>query len=76
MKMQKKAFMGEGGFVLHGAHVNGNIAKCSAWYLKDGAIIDAQRIDRLGRAKPVTPNGPTWKALAKLGRVYHDSPEF
>lgn len=68
--IQKHAFMNEGGFVLHKITVPGNVGHCSAWYTKNGQIHDAERIDRLGRATPVKPAGPTWKYLAKLGPRY------
>ena len=62
--MAQFSSFGNGGFVLH---------KClgkrlSAWYDKDGALLDHVLIDSLGRSRKASKDNI--ETLRRLGRVY------
>lgn len=48
------AFFSNGGFVAHKYRMPESVCKFSVWFNRDGFAIDAQRIDSMGRAYPVT----------------------
>lgn len=59
-----------GGFVLHKINPpsgNGNI---SAWYDAQGGLIDAEYIDRRGRARPIQYGKTLWNNLCYIGQRY------
>jgi len=56
-----------GGFVIHKA-IDG---KTSAWFGKDGNILDAEFRDRLGRSRPVNLGSPRWQRLITIGQREH-----
>jgi hypothetical protein len=75
--MQYASFSnGEQGYVLH--RMTGQWSgHCSAWYDKDGNLLDAQQV--IGTwtrvCRPVKRNGPMWRELATTGRAYAASPQ-
>jgi len=66
----RKAEFSNGGFVLHkiaGAHKG----VCSAWFDKDGCLLDAEQLRSLNEyPRAVARGGPLWCRLAKLGPVW------
>lgn len=61
----------DGGFVLHKVvtHLN-HRSHCSAWFNKDGAILDAELIFRDGRTRQVRRGGAIWRELRSIGGAY------
>jgi hypothetical protein len=55
-----------GGYVIHKMYVNG--IKYSAWFDKDGDVLDAEGFDGLGRSRSVKRGGPVWTELQRVGR--------
>ena len=45
----RKATFENGGFVLHKVFLPGSVCKFSAWYDKQGELLDAEKIDGAGR---------------------------
>lgn len=58
-----------GGFVLHRIPTNNN-GRCSAWFDRDGVVLDAERIDAKGRSMPVKKDGPLWDTIKMYGAIY------
>jgi hypothetical protein len=57
-----------GGFVLHKIKLFGYcMSRFSAWYDKNGKIIDAERIDENHKEHEVSRFTDTWRDLVKLG---------
>jgi len=52
-----------GGFVAHRVHLHGLESRFSLWASDCGKLLDAERIDAMGRAYNVKRGGPTWVAL-------------
>ena len=63
-------FSGDGGFVIHKIRAPEWCGRCSAWYAKDGTLLDAERFDRLNRNYPIKRNGPSWRRLASIGEAF------
>lgn len=50
---QVSYFQPGAGCVIHKARLPESPCKFSAWFAESGVLLDAERIDRLGRANPV-----------------------
>lgn len=59
------------GFVLHKVMLKETSGHFSAWFDEKGQIIDAEQILLKGE-RPVRRNGPTWKKLQRIGRIYFE----
>jgi hypothetical protein len=69
--MKKTSFEG-GGFVLHHITVDFK-GRCSAWYDKEGILLDCQIIrDRELEGRPVKYGGKIHKRLVLLGKVWKE----
>ncbi len=67
MNIQQTFFIG-GDFVLH--KITGNFeGRVSAWYEKDGKLMDAEVI-RGNKSYPVKRNGPIWDLCISKGQIY------
>lgn len=66
--MQKNTFP-DGGFVLHKIFSFTTKGHHSAWYDKDGNLLDAEHIILLA-SRPVKRGGPVWRELDNLGKVW------
>ena len=64
--MQVKHFS-SGGLVIHKIGPRNGAAHYSAWYDAAGRLLDAERIDRLGRVSQVKPDGSVWRLLEGYG---------
>ena len=53
-----------GGYVVHKAMIAG--IKHSAWFNKDGVIVDAERIDVKGRSYSIKPGSFAWDELQRM----------
>ena len=60
----------DGGFALHKIAPPSGYGSISAWYDAQGALIDAEYIDRRGRARPIQYGKALWNRLCGLGSVY------
>jgi hypothetical protein len=67
--MARKATFPNGGFVLHRCLGR----RISAWYDKDGNLLDHALIDKLGRSRKAS--GKDVEALMRLGKVYRPRSE-
>ena len=68
--MSQIASFGNGGFVLHKC-----LGKCiSAWYDKDGVLLDHELIDSLGRSRKASKCDI--ETLQRLGNVYARSSDM
>ena len=56
---------GRGGFVAHKYRIAGLQSKFSVWFNRDGQAINAQRVDKRGRAYPVPATSPAWKHIER-----------
>lgn len=73
MKIQKQTFDGgifePGSFVLH--KITGKFSgKCSAWFLPDGTITDAEWIRRDGQTRNIPRNSPMFRYCESLGPIW------
>lgn len=73
-KMQKVTF--DGGvfapksFALHRITSSQWTGRCSAWYLADGTLEDAQWIRMDGQVRNIPRFKPMWIELERLGKVW------
>lgn len=71
--MNVSYYKGDNGFSIHkitpatGGFTSG---KASAYFDKDGKLIDVELFDRLGRSRTVKHGGPVWRTIARLGPIY------
>ena len=66
--MIQKCSFPDGGFVLH--KITGDFSgHCSAWYKKDGSLIDIEVILN-GRARSFKIGGVYWQECERVGRIY------
>ena len=65
--MQKATFE-NGGFALHKVFLPGSVCKFSAWYDKQGELLDAEKIDGAGRS--FKPNAGQTNQLKRVGKVW------
>jgi hypothetical protein len=63
-----------GGYVVH--KITGNfVGRMSAWFDKDGKILDAEQIlAPFGSSRPVKRDGPMWKLAQEVGDRYKNIP--
>jgi len=63
-----------GGFYLH--KITGYwVGNCSAWFDREGSLIDAEQIPRpFGPSRPVKENGPMWRHIETIGQRYKHIP--
>jgi hypothetical protein len=63
-----------GGYYLH--KITGDWkGRCSAWFDRDGKLLDAAQILRpFGAERPVKRGGPMWQELQRIGRRYQHIP--
>lgn len=66
----KQVFQSTGGFVLHKVRLEGVASKLSAWYDKDGKLLDCCYINAVGNHLHVNRRSPMRRALERLGVVY------
>ena len=57
------------GFVLHKVHGDWE-GRCSAWYDKNGNIVDAEQIINVHDIRLVKTNGRIWNELQKIGSFF------
>ena len=59
-----------GGYALH--RVTGKWkGYCSAWFSKEGALLDAEQRTRFSdKTRPVKTGGPIWERLKVIGKLY------
>jgi len=57
-----------GGFVMHKLRIASSDCKFSAWFNRDGELLSAERIDKLGRSVAATK--AQCAELARKGRVF------
>jgi len=73
MNIQKQYFP-DGGFVIH--RIQGKFkGRASAWYNKDGIIIDCEQIINNVERK-IKPNGPIWNELAYYGLPHKNNADI
>lgn len=65
--MHKTAFA-NGGFALHRVFLPNSVCKFSAWYDKQGTLLDAEKIDGAGRS--FNPNDKQMNHLKQLGKIW------
>lgn len=60
----------DGGFVIH--KISGPFTgRVSAWFDRDGRVLDAEQMIGFGvGSRPVKANGPIWRHLQIIGRVW------
>jgi hypothetical protein len=58
------------GFVVHKILLSGRKGRFSAWFNWAGLLTDAEQILPAGHARPVKQNGPSWRAIQKVGRPF------
>jgi hypothetical protein len=73
MKIQKQTFSGgvfeRNSFVLH--KITGRFTgKCSAWFLADGSIYDAEWIRNDGQIRNIPRNSPMFRHCESLGPIW------
>ena len=63
-----------GGYCLH--KITGKWkGNASAWFDKDGVILDAEQIPvPFESSRPIKKGGPMWKAIQKIGLRYKNIP--
>lgn len=57
-----------GGYVIHGIRLQGSSSRFSAWFDQAGELLDAERIDGLGRS--YAPREKQRNQLAQVGYPY------
>jgi hypothetical protein len=68
-QIQKVVFSTFGNFALH--KITGDFSgRCSAWFKKDGEIIDAEQILPNGTSRNVIKYGPIWRKCEEFGKIY------
>lgn len=48
--------------------------RVSAWYDKEGNLIDCEQILNSGASRPIKRNGPLWRYVAKYGKRHLHTP--
>jgi hypothetical protein len=69
----KIAHFMNGGFVLHG--ITGDFkGRVSAWYDKEGKLIDCEQYPSIANVRSIKRNGPMWQLCEKLGNRHKHTP--
>lgn len=67
----------DGGFVLHKITFVSENGRFSAWFAKDGTVLDSEQITTRGNgimaqtvSRPVKKDGPIWRMIRTVGHSY------
>lgn len=71
--MQIKRFT-NGGYVIHKMLLQHGKGWFSAWYDKDGVLLDAEQFFDHERTRSVKRPGPAWNTLAAIGKRFAQVP--
>lgn len=67
--MQLNRFL-SGGYVIHRILLQNSKGRFSAWFDKDGNLLDAEQIFDYMHEQPVVKGGPNWKRIAEIGKRF------
>lgn len=57
-----------GGFVIHKLILQNSKGRFSAWFDKDGNLLDAEQLVGFSWSRSVAKGGPNWDRIAAIGR--------
>ena len=57
-------------FALHRITSHAWSGRCSAWFLADGTLEDAEHIRIDGQVRNIQRNKPMWRELERIGKVW------